>query len=75
MQLSSSIETLALYLVFKESQILSRITHKLVCAGTSDNLVRYRRPYEYLLPDSKRTDDIVGMGIDGTSNYTYAWFR
>jgi hypothetical protein len=52
-----------------------------VSAGSSENLGKYRKPYEYQLPLNPDTNkpyrpkDIVGMGVDGENNYNFVWFR
>lgn len=46
-----------------------------VSAGSSDDLDRYRRLYRYSLPPGKRPNDIVGMALDGSNNYTFVWFK
>lgn len=46
-----------------------------VSAGSTDDLDRYREPYNFSLPPGKRAQDIVGMGIDGDNDHVYVWFR
>ena len=46
-----------------------------VSSGTSNDLGRYRRLYSYSLPRGKTPSDIVGMGIAGSNDHVYVWFR
>jgi hypothetical protein len=46
-----------------------------VSSGTSWNLAAYRKPYEYSLPPGKTSLDIVGMGIAGSNDHVYAWYK
>ena len=46
-----------------------------VCAGSSKDLDKHRGLSYYSLPPGKTPDDIVGMGIEGYSNYYYVWFQ
>jgi hypothetical protein len=47
----------------------------MVSSGTSDELARYRRPYEYSLPPGKTPNDIVGMAVAPSNNHNFVWFR
>jgi len=51
-----------------------------VSSGTSRQLYAYRQPYRYSLPRRQSTegispDDIVGVGIAGSNDHVYAWYR
>jgi hypothetical protein len=52
-----------------------------VSSGSTDNIGKFRQPYRYELPKSPRTgrtyspSDIVGMAIDGSNNYSFAWYE
>ena len=46
-----------------------------VSSGSSNDLDRYRAPYGYSLPVSGTAGDIIGVGIAGSSDQVFAWYR
>jgi len=51
------------------------IIRSLVSSGSPDDLDRHRKPYQYSLPLGQTPNDIVGMGIAGSNDHVYVWFR
>jgi hypothetical protein len=50
-------------------------TKNTVSSGSSNNLASYRDLYGYTLPQGKVSGDIVGVGIAGSNDHCYYWFR
>ena len=46
-----------------------------VSSGSSNNFAKYRNLYGYTLPQGKVSGDIVGVGIAGSNDHCYYWFR
>jgi hypothetical protein len=46
-----------------------------VSSGTYSRLDQYRPLYSYSLPRGKDSYDIVGMGIAGSNDHVYVWYR
>jgi hypothetical protein len=47
----------------------------MVCSGTSQNIDQYRKPYPYRLPAGKYSHQIIGIGIAGSNDHVYVWFK
>lgn len=56
-------------------RLLERIGRGVVSSGTSWDLDQYRALYRYSLPPGKTPNDIVGMGIAGSNDHVYVWYR
>ena len=46
-----------------------------VSSGKSNDLASYRPLYSFSLPRGKESSDIVGIGIAGSNDHVYVWYR
>ena len=46
-----------------------------VSSGRSNDLDKYRALYNYTITAGKTASDIVGMGIAGSNDHVYTWFK
>lgn len=53
----------------------SSVSQQSVTVGTSEQLDKYESFYKYNLPAGKRPDGIVGIGIAGSNDHVYVWFK
>ena len=46
-----------------------------VSSGRSNDLDKYRALYNYSITAGKTASDIVGMGIAGSNDHVYVWYK